>query len=128
MPTKTKPVNVQECKHCGAKCCKYVAIEIDAPDNTKDFHDIRWYLCHKDVWVFIDHDDAWYVQFNAQCEFLQKDSTCGIYDTRPKICENHDPSDCEDLDESDAQQFMLKSIEDLDMYLKLKGRKIRWKR
>ena len=128
MAVKTKLTHVKECQTCGAKCCRYVAIEIDQPDTARDFHDIRWYLCHKDVWVFVDHDDSWYVQFNTPCEFLEKNSTCGIYDSRPAICRAHDPRDCEDTGDNECQKFMLKTVEDLDMYLKLSGRKIRWKR
>ncbi len=128
MAVRTKAVDVKECQICGAKCCKYVALEIDEPEDTEDFHNIRWYLCHKDVCVFIDHDDTWYVQFNTPCEFLQKNSTCGIYDYRPAICRAHDPADCEGTDDSRCEKFMLRSIDDLDMYLKLKGKRIRWKR
>ena len=128
MTTKTKSGQLAECQACGAKCCQYVAIEIDEPESKNDYNDIRWYLCHKNVWVFIDHDDSWYVQFNTPCEFLKKDYTCGIYDVRPYICRQHDPSDCEALDDVECQKFMLKSVEDLDMYLKLKGKNYSWKR
>lgn len=126
--TKSRSNQVEECMECGARCCQYVALQIDDPESKSDFSDIRWYLCHKDVWVFIDHDDSWYVQFNTRCEFLKQDNTCGIYEKRPEICDKHDPSDCEVIDDAECQKFMLKTIEDLDMYLKLKGKKLSWKR
>ena len=127
MAVRAKRTDVKECRACGAKCCKYLAIEIDEPETAHDFQNIRWYLCHRDVWVFIDHDDSWFIQFNTPCEFLQKDMTCRIYESRPLICRAHDPADCEAIDELECQKFMLKSVEDLDMYLKLRGRKFRWK-
>lgn len=128
MAVRTKAADIKECQACGAKCCKYVAIEIDEPETPQDFQNIRWYLCHKDIWVFIDHDDSWFLQFNTRCEFLGKKDVCEIYDSRPSICRTHDPADCEDNDEDGCQKFMLRTIEDLDSYLKLRGRKIRWKR
>jgi len=128
MATRTRPANLKECQECGAKCCKYVAIQIDEPETTRDYHNIRWYLCHKNVWVFVDHDDSWFVQFNTPCEHLEPDGKCAIYDSRPAICREHDPGECEAVDPSECQKFMLKTIEDLDMYLKLKGKRIRWKR
>jgi Fe-S-cluster containining protein len=128
MALRTKPADVKACRACGAKCCRYVAVEIDEPETKEDFQDIRWYLCHRDVWVFIDHDDTWYLQFNASCEFLGKNSACEIYDSRPTICRSHDPADCEDNDEDGCQKFMLKTIDDLDSYLKLRGRRMRWRK
>lgn len=127
MTTKAKSTQIAECQACGAKCCQYVAIQIDEPESKSDYNDIRWYLCHKNVWVFIDHDDSWFVQFNTPCEFLAKNNTCSIYEVRPDICMHHDPSDCEALDGAESQKFMLKTVEDLDMYLKLKGKRYSWK-
>jgi Fe-S-cluster containining protein len=127
MTTKVKVNDVAECKACGAKCCRYVAIQIEEPQSKREYSDVRWYLCHKNTWVFIDHDDSWFVQFNSPCEFLKSDSMCAIYGSRPEICSRHDPSDCEAID-GECQKFMLKTVEDLDMYLKLKGKHFSWKR
>jgi len=42
----------EECKNCDgcpAECCKYVAIEIDTPEDIDDFEDIKWYVSHKNI-------------------------------------------------------------------------------
>ena len=45
------------CHNCPAMCCRYVASEIDAPTSKREYDNIRWYLMHRDVYVFIGHDD-----------------------------------------------------------------------
>jgi len=77
------------CEKCGGTCCRYVAIEIDRPKTKQDFDHIRWYLLHRDVHVFIDHEKKWYVEFRTTCDEQLKDNRCGIYDRRPKICREH---------------------------------------
>jgi Fe-S-cluster containining protein len=88
------------CNLCGGKCCEYIAIEIDKPKNKKDYDVIRWYLSHKNVNVFIDHDNKWYVEFRTPCEFQKPNKKCGIYANRPDICRRHGVShgDCEYYD------------------------------
>ena len=53
------------CMECGAECCRYIATEIDEPTCKRDYDNVRWYLLHKDVYVFVDHDDCWYVEFET---------------------------------------------------------------
>ena len=40
------------CKGC-TKCCEYIAMELDTPETLKDFENIKWYLLHNNVRVFI---------------------------------------------------------------------------
>ena len=44
------------CEGCDAMCCKYIAMEIDCPEDAEDFEDIKWYVCHKNVNVFVDQE------------------------------------------------------------------------
>ena len=74
-----------------------MAIEIDEPVTKSDFDDIRWYTAHRGVSVFVE-DGCWYVNFATRCNFLNSDNKCDIYETRPKICRNHDRSECEGPD------------------------------
>ena len=60
------------------KCCRYVALEIDTPEDREDIDQIRWFLVHKNVWIFIDHDDSWNIQFNTPCENLDEEGNCSI--------------------------------------------------
>ncbi len=77
------------CRECGAECCRYMAIEIDTPKTKREYDDIRWYLLHEDVNVFIDHENAWHVELRARCRSLTDHHQCREYDTRPQICRDH---------------------------------------
>jgi len=74
------------CKKCGSKCCKYVATGIDTPTSAREFDQIRWYLLHENVHVFIDCDDVWHLEFVTRCGSLDKNGRCTAYEARPEIC------------------------------------------
>lgn len=76
------------CERCTAKCCRYVAIEIDRPRNARDFDQIRWYLLHDGIVVWVQ-DGSWHVEFRAACRSLLPDGRCGTYDTRPQLCRDY---------------------------------------
>ena len=42
------------CESCAALCCRYFALPIDNPKTARQYDDIRWYLCHENVVVFIE--------------------------------------------------------------------------
>ncbi len=82
------------CEHCTAECCQYIALPIDEPESRRDFDDVRWYLMHEGVTVFVE-EGVWYIQFRARCRNLQPDFRCGIYETRPRICREYKAGDCD---------------------------------
>lgn len=104
------------CEGCGL-CCKYVALEIDKPEDEKDFDQIRWFLIHKNVWVFIDHDNSWNIQFNTPCENLNEKMLCSIHplalgtkeDHRPKICDDYELDSCEKWGDGPAFKVLFKN-------------------
>ena len=73
------------CDKCAALCCRYFALPIDAPTSAREYDDIRWYLVHENVFVFIEKR-KWYLGIYSRCKHLQADNRCGIYLTRPQIC------------------------------------------
>jgi hypothetical protein len=83
-----------QCLSCGAKCCNYFALPIDEPEDRQDFDDIRWYLLHKGVSVFVEDGD-WYIQINNRCSALTREGLCHIYEDRPRICCKYKDADCE---------------------------------
>ncbi len=91
--SKTTTQSGVSCQRCPAMCCRYVATEIDEPTCKQDYDNIRWYLMHGDVHVFVDHDDDWYLEFETACENLGSDNRCMIYETRPRICREHGDTD-----------------------------------
>jgi len=82
------------CDQCAALCCRYFALPIDNPQTRREYDDIRWYLCHENVVVFIEKKQ-WYVGFMSRCKHLQADNRCGIYETRPRICRDYSTDNCD---------------------------------
>lgn len=82
------------CVHCDAKCCRYFALEIDAPTEEADFENLRWYLAHGNTIIYVN-DGTWYLHIENTCRYLGPDHRCGIYDKRPTICREHTTDECE---------------------------------
>lgn len=82
------------CEHCVGYCCRYIALPIETPTTRQDFDDIRWYLLHEGVMVFVE-DGEWYISMSTTCRHLQPDYRCGIYETRPKICRDYSTDNCD---------------------------------
>lgn len=82
------------CEHCTGYCCRYIALPIDTPDSKKDFDDIRWYLLHEGVAVFVE-DGEWFINIQTKCRHLRSDYMCGIYETRPQICRDYSTDNCD---------------------------------
>jgi len=82
------------CEHCTAVCCRYIALPVDTPQTRADFDDLRWFLLHERVSIFVEDGD-WYVCFHTPCRHLLPDNRCGIYATRPRICRDYDTDNCD---------------------------------
>ena len=67
---------------------------MDTPETEADFEDIRWFLIHERVSVFVEDGD-WYIAFDTPCRHLQADHRCGIYATRPKVCRAYSTEECD---------------------------------
>ena len=104
------------CAGCSL-CCRYIAMEIDKPTTKKDVDQIRWFLIHKNVWVFIDHDKTWNIQFNTPCEKLDG-HLCSIYEKRPQICRNYSVETCEKYGDGDAFTVLFKNEDEFKEWLK----------
>jgi uncharacterized protein len=94
MNRKDLPEGECLCSYCTARCCKYFALQIDQPTEAQDFDHLRWYMIHGKVSVFVE-DGAWYLMIHNQCDHLQEDLRCGIYETRPQICRDYSTENCE---------------------------------
>lgn len=118
------------CFKCQGECCKHVALEIDKPTCKRDYDNIRWYLAHKNVEVFIDDSDDWYIKFFSDCEYLAKDGKCANYEERPKICREYPSKDayCEYEGEEDYYKFLFKNDKEFTEYLNKKNITWEWKK
>ncbi len=92
--TKDSKVVTPLCAKCAALCCRQVALPLDNPETAHDYDNIRWYLMHEAVHVFVE-DGQWYLAFASKCKHLQDDNRCGVYETRPRICRTYTTDGCE---------------------------------
>lgn len=100
------------CVDC-AQCCKYVAIEIDAPTTMTEYDYIVWYLVHPGISVFVDWDGGWFVKFETRCQNLLPNGLCAIYETRPAICREFDWKECErHLTDEPADKWLFRSSDE----------------
>ena len=104
------------CFRCDAKCCRYFMLQIDTPTCKSDFENIRWYLCHQDTTIFVEKGNNWYLHIQSPCRHLTDGGRCGVYDNRPRICREHDPSDCE-YDCEYSAKLKFSTLEELDKYI-----------
>ncbi len=110
----------QQCGQCTGLCCRYFALPLDTPKEKDDYDDIRWYLCHQGITVFVE-DGKWYLNVKNKCRHLsEKDHRCRIYDTRPKICSKYKHADCDFT--NGGYDYELHFINDKQMqeYIKIK--------
>jgi len=121
---KKNPYNTKNpCFGCGAECCKYFAVYIEEPTDLDEYDAIKWYLHHKKVCVYIDKEEDWYVHVDNLCKQLSRDGkACKIYDSRPDVCRNYEPGQCEsaDIDVGNIAEFY--SVEELEEFFELNYR------
>ena len=111
-----------KCGACDGKCCRHIALEIDEPDDAAQFVDIRWYLCHQGVQVFVE-DGKWYLQVYARCRYLDDNFSCTNYENRPNLCRSYDMGSCEGTKLDFEYELHFKSDADLDAYLSKKKKR-----
>ncbi|HCN20292.1 MAG TPA: hypothetical protein DIS73_08480 [Planctomycetia bacterium] len=105
------------CRDCDA-CCKYVSVEIDKPATKAEIEDIKFYLYHEDVSVYIDHDNDWYILFKSRCNKLDSNGLCTIYEDRPPICKNFERDSCHEEDWNTSHKVLFRDVNDLMRYLR----------
>lgn len=109
-----------QCLKCTGLCCKYFALPIETPEDKGDYEDIRWYLCHKDITVFVEEGD-WYLNIKNHCRHLsRKDYRCKIYDKRPRICRKYRHSDCDYTEGEYDYELHFTTDKEMEDYIKVK--------
>ena len=109
-----------QCEKCTGMCCRYFALPIETPEDKDDFDDIRWYLCHKDVTVFVE-DGEWYINIKNKCKHLSdKDHRCKIYNKRPNICRGYKHDDCDYVEGEYNYELHFTNDKQMDEYIKIK--------
>ncbi len=109
-----------QCDRCDGQCCRYFALPLDAPEDRDDYDDIRWYLCHRDVTVFVEEGD-WYVNVKNVCRHLsRKDHTCKIYHHRPKICRGYSHDECDFVEGDYEYDLHFTTDKQMEEHIKVK--------
>ena len=96
-------------------CCRYFGVPIETPENAADFDDIRWYMLHKGTEVYVEDGD-WYLNVQNVCRYLGPDNSCGIYETRPKICRGYSTDNCEITSDEYQHEQHFYSSDHLEAY------------
>ena len=108
------------CEKCAGLCCRYLALPIDTPEDKGDFDDIRWYLTHEGISIFVEDGD-WYINIKNKCKYLsEKDHRCKIYDKRPRICRGYRHSTCDVVEGEYDHELHFTSAEQMEEYIKIK--------
>lgn len=111
------------CQKCTGLCCRYFALPIETPEDWDDYDDIRWYLYHENVDVFVDEGD-WYLNVRNKCtQISEEDYKCMNYDLRPKICRGYTEDTCDLTSEGDEgydYDLHFKSPQQMEEYMKIK--------
>ena len=95
------------CGACGGTCCGYVAIGIDSPRSVTGRENIRWFLLHDKVAVYVAHNKDWFIEFTTPCTALNNKKRCSVYERRPNVCRNYGTAhgDCEYYDTPFIEKF-----------------------
>jgi len=110
------------CDECAGLCCRYLALPIETPENKADYDDVRWYLAHEGISVFVEEGD-WYINIANRCKYLNRDNLCDIYEHRPRICRGYQEENCDYHSGDYGYEWHFSCIEDLDEYLSQKRKK-----
>jgi len=109
-----------QCDKCTGLCCRYFALPIETPEEKADYDDIRWYLCHKDINVFVEDGD-WYINIRNKCRHLsENDYKCRIYDKRPRICRQYSHRDCDYVEGEYDFDLYFTDDKQMEEYIKIK--------
>jgi Fe-S-cluster containining protein len=103
------------CDDCVGLCCRYFALPIDNPEAARDYDNIRWYLLHENVTVFVEKSQ-WYIGIANRCKQLQPDNRCGVYATRPKVCRGYSTDNCDYHGGDYEFEMLFTSAEQLETY------------
>jgi len=108
------------CDKCNGLCCRYFALPIDTPEDKGDYDDIRWFLCHKAITVFVEEGD-WYINIKNQCRHLSTNGhRCKIYNKRPRICRGYTTRNCDRTEGEYDYEMHFTNDKQMQEYIRIK--------
>jgi uncharacterized protein len=106
----------KNCDNCNAECCRYVVIEWAKPKTQADIEELKWFICHENINIFIDEEDSLNVEFVTPCKYL-KDNKCSIYKKRPLVCKEYSSKECTFHNEY-KEKISFSTPEEIERYFK----------
>lgn len=122
----TADENADLCSGC-TRCCETVSIEIDAPRSPWEYDQWIWVLHHRNLEIYLEKPEAWYLHIEAPCEQLKPNGHCAVYEERPVLCREYDPRGCERRAPLSDITAWFKNAANLERWLQEK-RPAHWKR
>ena len=116
---KKKTATKQMCHKCTGLCCRYFALPIDTPKSWGDYDDIRWYLSHDNVSVFVEKGD-WYLNIQNKCRHLSDRHLCENYAIRPRICRTYKTDDCDLSNDYYGHDLNFADDRQMEEYMRIK--------
>ena len=98
-------------------CCTELSIELAPPATFEDWEEIRWMVAHKNVLVAQQQDGSWVTVFKTPCEKLLPGGNCGVYKTRPLICQEYPIEVCPKNGTGPSWVLSFSSMEEVDDYM-----------
>ncbi len=111
--------NADLCTGC-TRCCETVSIEIDAPRAPWEYDQWIWVLHHRNLELYVEKPERWYLHIEARCEQLDGQGRCKVYADRPVLCREYDPRSCERRAPLSDVAAWFKTAADLEAWLQAK--------
>jgi len=107
------------CDRCTGLCCRYFALPIEIPETREDYDDIRWYLCHEGVSVFVEDGD-WYINIENKCRKLDRENRCAVYTQRPRLCRDYSEDACDFVEGQYEYELHFTDDQQMAEYIKIR--------
>ncbi|MBT7902798.1 hypothetical protein HN587_02970 [Candidatus Woesearchaeota archaeon] len=114
------PTNKKNCQMCGG-CCKYITVQLHEPTSKSDWDGFFWYLHHENVYLYVDDESDWFVEFKTKCKQLDSENKCSIRDHRPMVCRDHESDECENNNSDSPYKLLFSTADQLKAYLIKEG-------
>jgi hypothetical protein len=120
MEKKSRKEPQNKCISCKAVCCHNLSIPVTRPRTRTEKEELKWYLHFDTVQIYI-RKQRWHLLIKGKCIYLKKNTLCAVYESRPQVCRDHSPENCEMTGSWYDELFS--TPDELDAYLNRKKKR-----